>query len=183
MSHLTSVCCQINEVHGRPSSNSIWTTSNLGDVFVYDPSYLKAIQHQSETNLCQQEIDVSATETPYFNTLYNGMPIGSILEVTGCVYDDADQIRFDLQCHPVVFVKHKVEKHRRVMCHINPRLVQVFYNDMVKWNGLLRNRSMIEANVQSFIPNFNVWLIARVISQLFSQKPGTIVKIHQFDPI
>lgn len=123
LSHLTSVCCQINEVLGRPSPSSIWTTSNLGDVFVYDPSNLKAIQYQADSKLCQSEIDVSATETPYFNTLYNGMPVGSILEVTGCVYDDADQIRFDLQCHSTVMtlMKHKFEKHRRVLCHINPR--------------------------------------------------------------
>lgn len=127
LSHLTSVCCQINEVHGRPSPSSIWTTSSLGDVFVYDPSNLKAIQHQDDCNLCQQEIDVSVAETPYFNTLYNGMPIGSILEVTGCVYDDADQIRFDLQCHPTVttLLKHKIEKYRRVMFHINPRYLRI----------------------------------------------------------
>lgn len=127
LSHLTSVCCQINEVHGRPSPSSIWTTSNLGDVFVYDPSNLKAIQYQIDSNLYQQVIDVSATETPYFNTLNNGMPIGSILEVTGCVYDDADQIRFDLQCHATVttVMKHKIEKHRRVLCHINPRYLRI----------------------------------------------------------
>lgn len=49
------------------------------------------------------------------------MPCGSELEITGCVYDDADQIRFDLQCHPSIKVGVKVEKHRVIAMHINPR--------------------------------------------------------------
>lgn len=121
LSHLTSVCCQINEVQGRPGPNSIWTTSSLGDVLVFDPMNLEAAQIQPETKLHQQEIDVSATETPYHNTLYNGMEVGTVLEIFGCVYDDADQIRFDLQCHSTVIAKHKVEKYRRVSFHLNPR--------------------------------------------------------------
>lgn len=121
LSHLTSVCCQINEVNGRPSPNSIWVTSMLGDVFVFDPANLKSAQKITDNDLYTQTIDVSAAETPYHNTLNNSMPIGSILEISGCVYDDADQIRFDLQCHPFMLVKHKVEKHRRVAFHLNPR--------------------------------------------------------------
>lgn len=31
LAHLASVCCQINEVSGKPSNSSIWTTSSLGD--------------------------------------------------------------------------------------------------------------------------------------------------------
>lgn len=123
LSHLTSVCCQINEVNGRPSPHSIWVTSNLGDVFVFDPANLKSAQMTNDNDLYTQTIDVSAAETPYHNTLNNSMPVGSILEISGCVYDDADQIRFDLQCHPVMLVKHKVEKHRRVAFHLNPRYV------------------------------------------------------------
>lgn len=121
LSHLSSVCCQINEVHGRPSPNSMWLTSSLGDVLVFDPSNAKTLQRSSDADLYRQEIDVSAAETPYSNTLYNGMSVGTILEISGCVYDDADQIRFDLQCHPMVIAKHKVEKYRRVAFHLNPR--------------------------------------------------------------
>lgn len=121
LSHLTSVCCQINEVQDRPSANSIWVSSGLGDVLVYDPFNLKSAQRRPEAGLYQQEIDVSAAETPYFVALSNGMHVGSILRVRGCVYDDADQIRFDLQCHSQLAVKHKLEKMRRVALHVNPR--------------------------------------------------------------
>lgn len=57
------------------------------------------------------------------NFLYFGdrMPRGSELEITGCVYDDADQIRFDLQCHPTIKMGVKVEKFRVIAMHINPR--------------------------------------------------------------
>uniref|UniRef100_A0A1B0GNN2 Tectonin beta-propeller repeat-containing protein n=1 Tax=Phlebotomus papatasi TaxID=29031 RepID=A0A1B0GNN2_PHLPP len=72
LSHLTSVCCQINEVHGRPSDNSVWITTNLGDVFVFDPSSLKALQFKEEKQMYVQEIDLSATETPYHVPLSNG---------------------------------------------------------------------------------------------------------------
>lgn len=121
LSHLTSVCCQINEVHDRPSANSIWVTSSLGDVVVYDPANLKAAQREPKSALYQQAIDVSAAETPYFVALSNGMHVGSVLRIRGCVYDDADQIRFDLQCHAQLAVKHKLEKLRRVALHVNPR--------------------------------------------------------------
>lgn len=121
MSHLTSVCCQINDVHGRPSNNSIWLSSNIGEVFTYDPSNLKIAQYQNDINLYNQEIDVSAIETPYNTNLYGGMKLGSILEIYGSIYDDADQIRFDLICHPTVRVRHKIEKLRQIVLHLNPR--------------------------------------------------------------
>lgn len=72
ISHLTSVCCQINEVHGKPANDSIWVTTDLGDVFVFDPSNTKASQLSTENNLYAEKIDVSATETPYYNILSNG---------------------------------------------------------------------------------------------------------------
>lgn len=32
------VSCQINNVYGRPGPNSIWSTTALGDVYVFDPA-------------------------------------------------------------------------------------------------------------------------------------------------
>ncbi|XP_055626940.1 tectonin beta-propeller repeat-containing protein [Toxorhynchites rutilus septentrionalis] len=121
ISHLTSVCCQINEVHGRPSQRSVWITSNMGDVFVFDPSNLEAVQWRGEQKVFQQKIDLSAAETPYLTSLSNGMIVGSCLEISGFVYDDADQIRFDLQSSPTVRARHKMESQRNIPLHINPR--------------------------------------------------------------
>lgn len=72
LAHLTSVCCQMNDVVGRPSNNSVWITSNGGDVFVFDPCNLKSVQQNPETSLYYQEIDISAAETPYMIPLANG---------------------------------------------------------------------------------------------------------------
>lgn len=49
------------------------------------------------------------------------MPIGSELEIHGSVYDDADQIRFDLQSYPKIKVRMKIDKYRMIAMHINPR--------------------------------------------------------------
>lgn len=49
------------------------------------------------------------------------MPPGTVVDVAGCVYDDADDVRFDLQCHPTIKVRHKVEKMRVIALHLNPR--------------------------------------------------------------
>ena len=31
----------MNNIYGKPSSNSIWATTALGDVFVYDPAIVE----------------------------------------------------------------------------------------------------------------------------------------------
>uniref|UniRef100_A0A182YKR0 Uncharacterized protein n=1 Tax=Anopheles stephensi TaxID=30069 RepID=A0A182YKR0_ANOST len=121
ISHLTSVCCQINEVQGRPSARSVWITSGMGDVFVFDPINLEAQQWDREAKSYRQRIDLKATETPYLTALHNGMLIGSRLEISGFIYDDADQVRFDLQGHPTVRLRHKLETQRNIPLHINPR--------------------------------------------------------------
>ena len=50
LSHLSSVCCQINEVLGKPDNCSIWMTTELGDTFVYDASNIKSTQKDEERN-------------------------------------------------------------------------------------------------------------------------------------
>jgi tectonin beta-propeller repeat-containing protein 1 len=62
----------------------------------------------------------------------SSLPPGSKLEILGCVYDDADFIRFDLQCHPTVRLRHKVETLRNISLHINPRFIEhtVVFNTM-----------------------------------------------------
>jgi tectonin beta-propeller repeat-containing protein 1 len=68
------------------------------------------------------------------------MPPGSKLEITGCIYDDADYIRFDLQCHPTVRLRHKVETLRNISLHINPR----FNEKMVVFNTMEAQQWMEE---------------------------------------
>lgn len=77
LSHLTSVCCQINSVSGRPSFSAMWATTNLGDVFVFDPENLRVQQEVNEEEgrpaaKYVQEYDLNTTETPYLVYLNNG---------------------------------------------------------------------------------------------------------------
>lgn len=143
LSHLTSVCCELNEVHGRPSDDAKWMTTALGDVFCFDPVNHKATQYNSECKLYEKEIDMLGAETPYHTPLSNGMACGSILEITGCIFDDASQIRFDLQCHSTLKTRFIVEKMRHVACHLNPRFNEklIVLNSMENSEWLTEFRS------------------------------------------
>ncbi|XP_017059867.1 tectonin beta-propeller repeat-containing protein [Drosophila ficusphila] len=155
LSHLSSVCSQINTLVGKPASNAIWLTSELGDVFVFDAATMKAQQTTEPGEGYMEKMDVSTCETPYYNTLYNGMPCGTELEISGCVYDDADQIRFDLQSHSTVKVQpHRVEKHRVIALHLNPRFNErtTVLNSMKEseWLDEIRNDKMAFAPGATF---------------------------------
>lgn len=189
LSHLTSVTCQLNDVNGRPSNDSIWTTSLLGEVFVFDPTNLR--EQQKLENAYSQEIDVSATETPYLAKLPNGMKVGSVLKITGCVYDDADQIRFDLQGHATVKMRHKPEYFRNMPLHINPRFHErcVVLNsmEMSNWEAEIRESRMIfspgkefELVIKSEQEGFKIIFDGKeyALWKHRGQKPETVTSLH-----
>lgn len=75
------------------------------------------------------------------------MPPGSEVTVTGCIYDDADYVRFDLQSHPTVRLRHKVESQRHVQLHLNPRFSEkeIILNTMEasQWQTEIRDLRMV----------------------------------------
>lgn len=189
LSHLTSVTCKLNDVSGRPSTDSIWATSSLGEVFVYDPTNLR--EQQKRENLYCQEIDVSAGDTPYLAKLPNGMPVGSSLTITGCVYDDADQIRFDLQGHATVRLRHKSEYFRNMPLHLNPRFSErcIVLNsmEMSNWESELRDSRVIfspgkefELVIKSETNGFRISVDGKefLLWKYRGQKPETVVSLH-----
>lgn len=116
------VCCQANEVQGRPSNNSIWTTTALGDVFVFDPTTMEMNQQTNEGYV--QDFDVLGKDMPLEQILHNSCTPGTIIEVTGCVHDDADRLSINLAAHPVLKIKHKAQTEERfIPLHFNPRYV------------------------------------------------------------
>lgn len=115
-----SVCCQVNEAQGRPANSSMWTVTSLGDVFVFDPSMME--MNQQDNNMYVQNFDVLGKETPIELVLHNTCMNGTIIEITGCVHDDADRISFNLAAHPVLKLKHKAQREERfIPLHFNPR--------------------------------------------------------------
>ncbi|KAL6266845.1 hypothetical protein P5V15_003674 [Pogonomyrmex californicus] len=121
LAHLTSVSCQINNVYGRPGPNSIWTTTALGDVYVFDPAIAEECQLSEDGYV--QEIDVAGKDLPFESILQNGFGYGSTLKITVCVHDDADRLSFNLVCYTTTFVKQKtVTDSHDIALHFNPRL-------------------------------------------------------------
>lgn len=60
------------------------------------------------------------------------------------MFDDADQIRFDLQCHSSLKARFIVEKMRHVACHLNPR----FNEKIVVLNSMENSEWMSEFRVE-----------------------------------
>lgn len=147
LSHLTTVCCELNEVQGTPSEDARWLTTGLGDVFCFQPNNVKSAQYKQNTKLYEKEVNMLGAETPYHSTLPNGMAIGSIIEINGCIFDDASQIRFDLQCHSTLKARFIFEKMRHVACHLNPRFNEktIVVNTMEnsEWQTELRTYNMV----------------------------------------
>lgn len=191
LSHLSSVTARLNNVDGCPSNDSIWTTNSLGEVFVTDPMTLKEQQQKEDSKAFAQEIDVSTTETPYLIKLPNGMPFGSVLKITGCVYDDSDTIRFDLQSNATVRLRHKSEYFRNMPLHINPRFHEncIVFNSMElsNWENEIRDSRMVfspgkefELIIKSEVSGFRIIVDGKdyVVFKHRSQNPNTIVSMH-----
>jgi tectonin beta-propeller repeat-containing protein 1 len=191
LSHLSSVTSRLSNSEGAPSNDSIWITNSLGEVFVTDPKNLREQQLRKDNSLFFREIDVSATETPYTVKLPNGMPSGSFLKITGCVYDDADQIRFDLQSHATVKLRHKPEYFRNMPLHLNPRFNEkcIVLNSMElsNWENEERITKMVfapgkefELVLKSETRGFRIFVDGEefVLFKRRNQSPSTIVSMH-----
>lgn len=154
LSHLTTVSCELENVHGKPSDDAQWITNTGGDVLCFDPANHMAVQQNVESKLFEKEMDMSSSETPYSLPLPNGMQIGSILDIKGCIFDDASQVRFDLQCHSTLKTRFIVEKMRHVACHLNPRFNEkiIVLNSMEnsEWQTEQRSNEMVFAPGSEF---------------------------------
>ncbi|OAD62069.1 Tectonin beta-propeller repeat-containing protein [Eufriesea mexicana] len=119
LAHLTSVSCQMNNVYGKPGPNSIWATTALGDIYVYDPAVIEVLTN----DVYVQELDVAGKELPFECILQNGFGYGSSLKITVCIHDDADRLSFNFVCYSAASLKQKsvIDSHD-VALHFNPRL-------------------------------------------------------------
>ncbi|KAK1121372.1 hypothetical protein K0M31_010666 [Melipona bicolor] len=120
LAHLTSVSCQMNNVYGTPGPNSIWTTTALGDVYVYDPAALE--ENQLANGGYIQELH-TGKDLPFECILQNGFGYGSSLKIVACIHDDADRLSINFVCYSTMFLKQKsVMESHDVALHFNPRL-------------------------------------------------------------
>ncbi|KAK0174364.1 hypothetical protein PV327_010141 [Microctonus hyperodae] len=121
MTHITSVTCKMNSINSYPSSNSIWATTALGDIFVYDP-IISGVKQYVE-GIYTQELDVADGTLPFESILYNGFGLGHSLDISASIHDDADRLTFNFVCHMAARVHQKdlIDTHD-IAFHFNPRL-------------------------------------------------------------
>lgn len=109
----------MNNVYGTAGPNSIWITTALGDVYVFDPAIAEVKQicvvvsshyfanrqivpshhlkfhrpqeYQLSEDGYVQKMDVTGKDLPFESILQNGFGYGSSLKVAVCVHDDADR--------------------------------------------------------------------------------------------
>lgn len=89
--HFATTCGKIHQVVGKPSEESVWAISQLGDVFMWDPTEIESNQLR-EDECYMQKWDLSGKESPYKVKLHTGCIPGTKITLTGCVGDDADRL-------------------------------------------------------------------------------------------
>ncbi|XP_076270197.1 tectonin beta-propeller repeat-containing peroxin 23 isoform X2 [Rhynchophorus ferrugineus] len=136
-SHFATTCGKFREAQGKPSDESIWAVTNLGDIFVWDPTQLESNQLR-EDDFYLQKFDLTGKECPIKVALHVGCQPGTILTLTGCVGDEAERFAVNLECPTAYKTKHKAFSEIENIClHFNPRFGDnyVVRNSMVdgKW--------------------------------------------------
>ncbi|XP_017792248.1 PREDICTED: tectonin beta-propeller repeat-containing protein [Habropoda laboriosa] len=107
LGHLTSVSCQMNNVYGRPGPNSIWATTALGDVYVYDPAAIEETQFDNDGYV--QKGNNLRLYLKYFFYI--------------TIFFTIIRLHFNLVCYTTMSLKQKtVMESHDVALHFNPRL-------------------------------------------------------------
>ncbi|XP_066251035.1 tectonin beta-propeller repeat-containing protein isoform X2 [Euwallacea similis] len=152
--HLATTCGQLRESKGKPSDESIWAVTHLGDIFVWDPSQLEGNQLR-EDDFYVQKFDLSGKECPIKVALHVGCIPGTTLTLTGCVGDEAERLGINLEAPVSYKSKHKAFTELENVClHLNPRFSDncVVRNSMTegKWDNEEREGEMPFVRGQEF---------------------------------
>lgn len=119
---LVEITAQINGLSGKPSVNSVWAITNSGDVLNWDP--MPASMNTIKDGKYTKEFQVFGKYmiTGYSTTLNNNFPPGSVLKVTGCLYDEVIRFHINLQGPEIKKQRHKIETDvTEVPLHFNVR--------------------------------------------------------------
>ncbi|XP_014245754.1 tectonin beta-propeller repeat-containing protein isoform X2 [Cimex lectularius] len=109
MAYLSSIHAKLADIEGPPGASSIWATTKLGDVYVFDHSTLQ--RQQVTGDLYSKELPCKGQEIPWKHLLNNGFPAGSSLVVTGFLPENLDRFSVNLDCG----------SETTVALHFNPR--------------------------------------------------------------
>lgn len=122
LSVLVDITSQINCLSGKPSNYSAWAVTNSGDVLNWDP---KPAEHNVDRNgSYTKEFQVFGKDivNGFTTTLHNNFPPGSVLKMTGCLYDEINRFHINLQCPEVQKQRHNIETEvTEIPLHFNVR--------------------------------------------------------------
>ncbi|XP_008194152.1 tectonin beta-propeller repeat-containing protein isoform X3 [Tribolium castaneum] len=135
--HFATTCGKLHQALGKPSEESVWAVTGLGDVFIWDPTQLESNQLR-ENDYYVQKFDLSGKESPIKVALHGSFNPGTTLTLTGCIGDDADRIGINLDAHSTYKLRHKAYSEFENTClHFNPRFTDgyIVRNSMIegKW--------------------------------------------------
>lgn len=139
---------------GKPNDESVWAITNLGDIYVWDPTQIESNQLR-EDDFYIQKYDLSGKESPIKVALHVGCKPGTILTLTGCIADEADRVGINLEASPTYRQRHKSHSESENIClHLNPRFKDniIIRNAMVdgKWGNEERDGEMLLNRGQEF---------------------------------
>ncbi|XP_073983179.1 tectonin beta-propeller repeat-containing peroxin 23 isoform X1 [Rhodnius prolixus] len=113
IAYLSSIHAKMFSLESAPSDCSIWATTQLGDVYVFDHSTIKK---QQATSGCLYKTDLSCKQVlscgiPWEHSLNNGFPPDSVLTITGFISDNVERFSVNFDC----------ESESLIALHFNPR--------------------------------------------------------------
>ncbi|XP_072943456.1 tectonin beta-propeller repeat-containing protein [Epargyreus clarus] len=119
---LVDITSQINNLSGRPSNNSVWTVTHTGDILTWDPLPAKLNAEKNGSYTKEFQVFGKDIVAGCMTTLHNNFPPGSILKITGNLFDEIDRFHINLQGPEVKKQRHKIETEvTDVPLHFNVR--------------------------------------------------------------
>ncbi|CAH2237437.1 jg5570 [Pararge aegeria aegeria] len=119
---LIDISSQINGLSGKPSTNSIWIVTSYGDVLNWDPTPAQCNMDKNGKYVKEFQVFGKDIVTGFTTTLHNNFLPGSVLKLSGCLFDEINRFHINLQGPEVLKQRHKIETEvTEIPLHFNVR--------------------------------------------------------------
>ncbi|XP_041977667.1 tectonin beta-propeller repeat-containing protein [Aricia agestis] len=119
---IVDIISQINNLSGKPSPNSVWAVSSSGDILNWDPTPAKMIAEKNGIYTKEFQVFGKDIVNGFTINLNNNFTPGSMLKMSGCLYDEIKRFHINLQGPEVQKQRHKIETEiTEIPFHFNVR--------------------------------------------------------------